>query len=496
MRAALAALGAGALVALSLPPWGWWPLAFAGIAILDHVVADRARGTRFLRTWLFGVAWLGPGMAWMWYLSAPGYVVAVIVYAAYLGAAAAIAPAGRWRWLGLPAALTLAEALRFTFPFQGVPLASLGISQVAGPLGQTARLGGVLLITWLTFLGGSALSAAWERSWLRAGVLLAVPVIAVAVGVVAPSGHDSGRQLRVAAVQGGGPQGTRAIDTDPKVVFDRHLEETKKIQGPVDLVVWPENVIDLGDTTFAASPERVQVAEQAARLDAPLAVGVTEDVGADRFTNAQVLVAPDGRIIGRYDKVHRVPFGEYMPLRGLLSALGAPTNLVPRDAITGRVPPVLDLPSGDRVGVMISWEVFFGARARAAVDHGGQVLLNPTNGSSYTGTILQTQQIASSRLRALESGRWVVQVSPTGFTAFVTPSGKVLDRTSISEAAVRTRTVTVRDGRTLYSRLGDLPVVALMFLLVVIAVVMARRSRPRPDPQPEREETLEAPAPG
>ena len=81
---------------------------------------------------------------------------------------------------------------------------------------------------------------------------------------------------------------------------------------------------------------------------------------------------------------------------------------------------------------MISWEVFFGDRARDGVGHGGRVLLNPTNGSSYTGTILQTQQVASSRLRALETDRWVVQVAPTGFSAFVTPSGEVLDRTGAS----------------------------------------------------------------
>ena len=128
-----------------------------------------------------------------------------------------------------------------------------------------------------------------------------------------------------------------------------------------------------------------------------------------------------------------------MPLRGLLKALGAPTDLVPRDALPGTEPAVLDLPSGDRLAVMISWEVFFGGRARDGVSHGGTLLLNPTNGSSYTGTILQTQQIASSRLRALENGRWVAQVAPTGFSAFVTPSGDVLDRTGISEQAVRYR---------------------------------------------------------
>ncbi len=98
------------------------------------------------------------------------------------------------------------------------------------------------------------------------------------------------------------------------------------------------------------------------------------------------------------------------------------------------------------MAVVISWEVFFGGRARDGVGHGGQVLLNPTNGSSYTGTILQTQQVASSRLRAIETGRWVVQVAPTGFSAFVTPTGEVLERSSVSEQRVETHSVELREG--------------------------------------------------
>ena len=99
---------------------------------------------------------------------------------------------------------------------------------------------------------------------------------------------------------------------------------------------------------------------------------------------------------------------------------------------------------------MISWEVFFGGRARDAVEHGGEVILNPTNGASYTGTIVQTQQVASSRLRAIETGRWVVQAAPTGFSEFVTPDGTVIDRTAVSEQAVIRHVVELRDGRTWY----------------------------------------------
>ena len=104
----------------------------------------------------------------------------------------------------------------------------------------------------------------------------------------------------------------------------------------------------------------------------PFAVGITEDVAGepDRFTNAQVIVTPDGEVTSRYDKVRRVPFGEYVPLRGLLEALGAPVDQMPHDAVAGTTPAVLDLPDGTRLGVVISWEVFFGGRAREGVREG------------------------------------------------------------------------------------------------------------------------------
>ena len=96
--------------------------------------------------------------------------------------------------------------------------------------------------------------------------------------------------------------------------------------------------------------------------------------------------------------------------------------------------------------------------------------INPTNGSSYTWTVLQSQQVASSRLRAIEQNRWVVQVSPTGFSAFISPEGDVFQRTSVSEQEVITRTIELRGVyRTLYSHTGDLPWVALMLLVFMLA---------------------------
>jgi len=201
-----------------------------------------------------------------------------------------------------------------------------------------------------------------------------------------------------------------------------------------------------------------------------------EDAGPDHFLNAEVIVSPEGEVVSRYDKVRRVPFGEYMPLRSFLAALGAPTNLVPRDAVAGTGPAVLTLPDGTKLGVVISWEVFFGGRANEGVEHGGTFILNPTNGSSYTWTVLQSQQIASSRLRAVEQGRWVAQAAPTGFSAFVDPGGGVHDRTSISAEAIIARTVTTATDRTWYSHLGTVAIVVLAVIVNVVAVAGKKKA--------------------
>jgi apolipoprotein N-acyltransferase len=468
-----------------------------GIALFETGLqqATTAR-QRLLRGVLFGLGWLGPGMVWMWFLTAPGYIVATLLFALFHGVAALIAPRGPWRVVGRPAAHTLAEALRLCFPFGGVPLATLAIGQAGGPFAGTVRIGGVILLTWFTFQIGFALAgpspvvpALARKRGVTAkgewhGVIAFVAALAiwlispVADGTHAASASEGGPQpVRVTVVQGGGPQGTHAAETSRDNVFERHLQATGTIApGSADLVLWPENVIDV--VTFAGSPELSQVAAEAKRIGAPIAVGVTEDVPGDRFVNSQMIVTPDGQIFDRYDKVRRVPFGEYMPLRGLLHAIGAPTDLVPRDAVPGSDPAVLHLPDGTTMAVVISWEVFFGGRVNDGVAHGGQFIINPTNGSSYTWTVLQSQQIASSRLRAMEQGRWVAQASPTGFSAFITPSGDVLQRTGVShcslaeaaaggacDQAVISQDIQRRTGRTWYSYTGTVPWVVVMALL-------------------------------
>jgi apolipoprotein N-acyltransferase len=473
---------AGLCIAASIPPWGWWPLAFVGIALADRLIAGHGWARRFRRMWLVAVAWLVPGMIWMWDFTAPGYLFAVAFFAAFFGVAAALCPPGRARWIALPALTTLAEMARWRFPFGGEPLATLAMSQADAPLGQTARLAGSYLLVALVVLGGIALSAAWERDWkVSGGIVVGLVVVGLIAGV-APRGRDVSH-LRIAVVQGGGPQHTRAADTDNWAVFQREVKATEMIKGPVDLVLWPEDVVGLEGTLDQNPHYKDEISRLARQLHTTMVVGVTEDVSPTHFRNAAVVFNPDGSVGDRFDKVRRVPFGEYVPFRSLIEKLaGANSGLPDRDAIAGTKPAVLHTQVGT-LGVVISWEVFFADRAREAISHGGSVLLNPTNGSSYWLDVLQSQQLASSRLRAIETGRWALQSAPTGFSAIVTPEGRVTQRLGISRQGVLTQTIAERQGQTWATDVGPWP--ALVASLVAVGVAWAltiRRRRAATDP--------------
>ncbi|CAN5562287.1 apolipoprotein N-acyltransferase [soil metagenome] len=474
-RPLVRALAVGILLAGSLPPWGFWPLAFVALALLDRLLAGVAWRSRLVRGSVVGLALFAPTIIWITQLTAPGYVIAVGLFASLTGAFCSIVPPNAGRRPALVGAWALSESLRMAWPFGGAPLSLLAVGQVAGPLSGIARVGGVLGIAIATVAIGVALSAAAARQIRPAGLAALGAIVLLVVAVLAPHGRETGRKLDIAFVQGGGPQGTRAINSDSRVVFERHLDASAKVPAGMDLVLWPENVVD---TEFAVqdAKEGRELQALARRLDAPLLVGTVEGVNETRFRNSQQVLSSAGVWGDRYVKVQRVPFGEFVPFRSFIEHF-APNTLARRDATISHQSGLLRTQAGP-IATVISWEVFFGHRARSAVAAGGQLLYNPTNGSTYTGTFVQTQQVASSRLRAIETGRWEVQVAPTGFSAFVSPEGRVHQRTGTSEQAVEVRRgVPLRTGTTWYVRWGDLPARIAAVGLVALGWALDRRGR-------------------
>jgi apolipoprotein N-acyltransferase len=188
-----------------------------------------------------------------------------------------------------------------------------------------------------------------------------------------------------------------------------------------------------------------------------------------------VALSPSGRLVATFEKVHRVPFGEYVPWRSFFQHLASLKD-IPRDAIPGDGSGMIATPVG-RAAVLVSYEVFFANRGRSGVRAGGQVILVPTNTSSYANNQAPAQEIAASRLQAIEEGRYVLQAAPTGYSAVVNNDGRVLDRTPLSTQAILTATVPLLRGATWYERLGDLPVLVAALALNVCGWLFALSSR-------------------
>jgi apolipoprotein N-acyltransferase len=374
----------------------------------------------------------------------------------------------------VPAAIVLFEWFHTHAPFAGVPLSMLAMSQTRAPLLPVATIGGALVLTGAVAVVGVALYlAVAERRWKEPVALLVAVAVLTGAGALWPTGAQVG-EVRVAIVQGGGPQGTRFAADEAPLVFERHLAATRAIDPDegVDLVLWPENAINVNGA-FADSPWGVELAAESRRLDATILVGIVEDApdDPDAFLNYVIAFEPDGSVDARYDKERRVPFGEYVPMRPLFEPFAADV-LPPRDQVPG-VGSAAIRPTAGPFAVAISWEIFFSRRVREGVRDGGQVVLNPTNGSSYWLTQIQSQQLATSALRAAESGRWVLQAAPTGFSAVFDQDGTVLQQTSISEQAVLYADVPRLTGTTPAQALGDLPA------LVAAAAALLLVGRPR-----------------
>ncbi len=489
----LRCLAAGFLLAASIPPWGWWPLAFVGVAVLDELLGETAplaptrhrrllapgAGARFRRMWLVTAAWLAPAMLWMWDMTPPGYLGATAAFSAYYGAAAAFTPPGPVaRRAVLPGAFILAEAARWYWPFGGVPLANLALGQVEGPLGATARLAGPLLVIMLVIVVGQA-CVGLLRPQTRRIALTAFGFVLLLLVVTALHPRSAVvRDADVAMVQGGGPVRTRSSGRESPIVLARHAEASRAIsENSVDFILWPENVVNPGQY-LSMEEATVTVAETAARHNAPVLAGWFHQLDDDYNVNYQSVITSTGVTTDRYDKVRMVPFGEFVPLRSVVDSLGYGDTVPARDALPGTEPPVLDTPAGP-AGVSISWEAFFSRRARDAVNHGAQILTNPTNGSSFWLTQVHTQQVASNQLRAIENDRWLLMVAPTGLSATIKPDGTVAERSNIGERRVLFAHAEMRTGRTLSAVVGPWPAVIYGVVAVATGIFLTIRDSTR-----------------
>lgn len=493
------AAASGLLMTFAFPNWNVWPLAIASVVVLWFALARCGAWAGLLIGWVFGLAFLLPHFEFARFAVGPvpwlALGLASGLFYGVFGAAwatvrrsAMLVNARAWvQPLAFATLFGATEEFRSIFPFGGFPWGRVAFSQAESPFVNLAWAGGALLVTMAVVLAGAVLALGIEAGMARRWAYVAIaPVVAIglgAAGVFVPiNAQAEAGKLSVAVVQGNVPD--RGLDSfqQAREVTRNHYNETLNLMrdnfGAIDIVIWPENSVDLDPRVDAQNEKLVVGAAQ--RANAPLLFGTQDLTPEEGRYNTSLLINTSGKVLAEYRKQRPAPFAEFIPMRDFSRKFSDAVDRVQRDMLAGPGPAVMDLPAPVlgrtvTIGTIICFEVSYDEIVRQSVRNGAEIIIVQTNNATFGTTAESTQQLAMTRLRAIEHGRTTIQSSTVGVSAIVLPDGRILDETELWTAASMSEKVPLRTSRTPASYFGGVERYTVLGVGVLVFFFGARK---------------------
>jgi apolipoprotein N-acyltransferase len=476
LRLVLAAV-AGAVVAISFEPFALFYLLPLGIAGLSLLVHRQRPGRGFLLGAVFGASFMLVLLPWLQVIGTDAWVALSLlegVFYGLVGLGAVLVQRLPWWPLWTAMLWVAVEAQRSTVPFGGFPWGRLAFATADTPAADLFAYVGSAGTTFAVALVGTSL--AWavleaRRTPVRGMAAVLLPTLAASsAGLFTPwaasPDEEPERVVSVAAVQGDVPGEGMDAFAERRAVLNNHVEATHELADRIeagapqpDVVIWPENSTDIDP--FADPTVYADIQDAVDAVGVPVLVGamVSGEEPADVF-NQGIVWRPEAGPGERYSKTHPVPFGEYIPFRDVLAPYIERLDQIPRDMVPGERPGLLSMGT-TTIGDVICFEVAYDELLRDVVDGGAELVVVQTNNATYMGTGQIEQQFAISRLRAIETNRYVVVAATNGVSGIIGPDGEVVQR-----APVRSRAVLLEDLRLSSATTPALrwaPVVELLF---------------------------------
>jgi len=494
----LLALVAGASLPLAFAPFGWYPLALVSPLILFLCWHDAGPGRAAWRGWLFGLGLFGLGVSWIEIsvhqfgipvrIFSVGVTLALVMFLALYPSlagwlAARLRPAGggagaTHALLLLPALWVLQEWLR-GWLLTGFPWLDLGYSQIDSPLGGYAPLLGVYGVSWLTALGAALLYHLLVGGQRRLGVILLLLSLWLGGWVLGQRqwSRIDDKDLHVALIQGAVPQARKWLPSELRPTQALYWRLTRE-HPEAELILWPETAIPafmdrLGDYLTG-------IREILGRQGGTLVLGLPVRTDRGHYYNAIVALDDPAQV---YYKRHLVPFGEYLPLPGLLRGPLEALDIPMSDFSAGSARQPLLHADGVTLGVSICYEDAFGSEVSQALPE-AELLLNISNDAWFGDSLAPHQHLQIARMRALENGRYLLRSTNTGISAVIDPRGRVTARAPQFQPVALAAVVHRASGVTPYARYRNVPVITLMFVLLGLGILGGRGGRARGRPAP------------
>ncbi|WSX33098.1 apolipoprotein N-acyltransferase [Streptomyces sp. NBC_00984] len=501
----VAAVIAGALLYLSFPPRPLWWLVLPGFALLGWVLHRQRLRAGFGLGLLAGLGFMLPLLHWTgeevgpvpWLALAAAEAVFIAVGCIGIAAVSRLA----WWPVWAAAVWILDEAVRARVPFGGFPWGKIAFGQADSVFLPLAAVGGTPLLSFAVVLCGFGLCEAVRqfRAYRRTGRLPRAAVAAAAATVLVPVAgalaalplvDDSAEDgtATVAAIQGNVPRLGLDFNSQRRAVLDNHVRRTEQLarevkEGKVpqpDFVLWPENSSDLDP--YRNADARIVIDDAVKAIGVPTVIGAVVEPDTGNLRNTLIQWDPKKGPVDTYDKRHIQPFGEYMPMRSIARIFSSDVDRVQRDFGPGKKVGVFDL-AGTNVGLVTCYEAAFDDAVRDTVMHGGQLIAVPSNNATFGRSEMTYQQLAMSRVRAVEHSRSVVVPVTSGVSAVIRPDGTVVRKSKLFTPDALVDEVPLRSSLTPATRMGTLPegVLALIAVaglgLVTVRSVRSRRGR-------------------
>jgi apolipoprotein N-acyltransferase len=444
----LSALSGGLLSAAYEPVGKWW---VAPIAIAVHMYALSLTQRKVLSVFIFAATLNLIVLHWSstFVGSVPWLILALSLAVFYLP----LSLVSRWGMSSYPLIYILLEEVRNRFPFGGFGWVRIAYTQADAPYSKIAAIGGASALSALTVLLGLILFHAVNKKWSKIAVL---PFLFLFI----PINVSAFATTNVLMIQGNVPQMGLDFNSRAKAVFNNHFERTQselKANSNVDFVLWPENSVDV-------DPFQNKDVQQALdSIQKPLIIGAIVEKG-DSILNTSILWG--GELPPTYVKQHLTPFGEYIPLRSLASAISPYTYRV-KDFEPGQGQVFFTVKEAVIAPVICFELVDDELLHKAAVS--SNILAVQTNSATFGMSAESAQQLEMTRVRAIEHGRNIVSVSTTGYSAIIDSTGKVLQKTSMATADSIRAEVGLINDTTPRDAAGDWALVGVLFGLFLIA---------------------------
>lgn len=480
----------GLATLLGFPAYGFWPGVIFGLVALVLGTAQRRIGWAMWSALVWGCVFFLPHIYWakISVKSVAPWLALGLIQVFYVVAwAGLIAGSRRWTgslWVRVPFfALTWAgvEQLRGCFPYTGFPWAYVAYSQVDSPLGRLAKLGGEVAVSGATMAVAVLLAAAFSLSSQQVGKRprliaggVAVLIFLLPFTIPLPKAATSGK-LGIAAIQGN-VQSEQDF-ADPIMITNNHVAETEDAlrnigpQNKVDLLVWGENALSADPRQ---DPQNAQAVQNLQKLfKTPLLAGAVAYKDKYRY-NDYLEFNTQGKAVESYTKQVPVPFGEYIPNRSFYAKLTKDVNQISVDMLPGHKPAVLSVPISRlgrevKIGTGICFEVAVDWVMRGAVKNGAEILVVPTNNTTFGYSGESDQQLQMLRFRAIEYGRSGVQVSTQGKSGIVLPDGTLVDYTQLFKPDYLYDMLPLRTGLTPAVTLA--PILRWLAIAAVVAML-------------------------